>query len=478
MMLCSTPYENVLQSRFSGHKCTPMSFILPVRQTGGAMTTKTLKNAVILTMESDCPVISDGMIVINDDRISFIGENGKTEPEGEVIDCTGKLLMPGLVNTHAHSGSTLFRSIADDLFLMDWLENYMWKIEKFQSAEFSRIASSLCHLEFLKNGITTHADMWIYGRSTADAALESGLRSVICPTVFSRPSTESKDPLETAITFIEDFIGKENETRIYPGIGPHAIYSCTMETLRAAADFARKHNILIHTHISETKTENTDCSERLGMTPTEAMLDAGIFENKVLAAHCVHMTDNDWKIFREHDAAVSYNPVSNLKLCSGIMDLGKAFENKIIVSIGTDGPQSNNSLDLLRDLKTGSLIQKNHREDPTFFPAGNAIRMATIEGARALGLEMEIGSLKSGKKADIIALNLNEPEMIPAHPESADNLYSLIVYAASGRNVTDVWVDGEQLLKDRVPTRIDTARLYNEARTASDIMIREANFKI
>ena len=440
------------------------------------MTAKTLINAVILTMEADHPVFSDGMLSIQDDRISFIGKNGSAEPEGEIIDCSGKLLMPGLVNTHAHSGSALFRSIADDLFLMEWLENYMWPIEKFQSAEISRIATSLCHLEFLKNGITTNADMWIYGRSTAQAALESGLRSVICPTVFSRPSTETKDPLEAAENFIEEYHGKEKSTRIYPGISPHAIYTCSMETLREIADFARRHRILIHTHISETKTENTDCMARLGMTPTEAMLDAGIFDSHVLAAHCVHMTDHDWEIFRAHNAAVSYNPVSNLKLCSGIMDLGKALEKGVCVSIGTDGPQSNNSLDLLRDLKTGSLIQKNHREDPTFFPAEQAIRMATIEGARALGLKDEIGSLKQGKKADIIALDLNAPEMVPAHPENPENLYSLIVYAASGRDVTDVFVDGEHLLKNCVPVRIDTGSLYKEAKTASDFMIRAAGF--
>ncbi len=442
------------------------------------MIAKTLTNAVILSMEKDDPVIANGMIIIEDDRISFIGGNGDREPEGEVINFAGKLLIPGLVNTHAHSGSTLFRSIADDLFLMDWLENYMWPIEKFQSAEISRIASALCHLEFLKNGITTHADMWIYGNSTAQAAIESGLRSVICPTVFSRPSTETKDPLEAAVTFIENYLGKNKTARIYPGIGPHAIYSCSQETLRETADFAHKHHVLIHTHISETKQENIDCKARLGMTPTEAMLDAGIFDNHVLAAHCVHMTDNDWKIFHAHDAAVSYNPVSNLKLCSGIMDLGTALENNVCVSIGTDGPQSNNSLDLLRDLKTGSLIQKNHRENPTFFPAEDALRMATIEGARALGLEKEIGSLKQGKKADIIVLDLNTPEMIPSHTESAENLYSLIVYAASGRNVTDVFVDGEQLLKDGIPTRIDTDSLFKEAKKASDYMIREANFKI
>ena len=441
------------------------------------MNEKTLTHAVILPVEGRT-VIQDGMIVIRDSRIAYVGPMDPGRAAGEEISCAGKLLMPGLVNTHAHSGSTLFRSIADDLFLMDWLENYMWPIEKHQTAAFSRTASALCHLEFLKNGITTHADMWIYGSSTAKAALESGLRSVICPTVFSRPSTETDDPLSASMEFTETWAGREEETRIYPGIGPHAVYSCTQETLRKVADFAKKHHILVHTHISETRQENIDCRERLGMTPTEAMLDAGIFENKVVAAHCVHMTDSDWKIMHDHGAAVSYNPVSNLKLVSGIMDLHAALENGVCVSIGTDGPQSNNSLDLLRDLKTGSLIQKNARMDPTFFPAEAAVRMATVEGARALGLEDEIGSLKEGKKADIIALDLRDPELTPAHTGNFGNLCSLIVYAASGRNVCDVFVDGECLMKDRIPCRIDVPALLKEAKEMADFMIRKSGFKM
>ena len=442
------------------------------------MTEKTLIHGVVLPIDGKETIFQDGMIVLKDDRIVYIGPADPDKATGEVISCSGKLLMPGFVNTHAHSGSTLFRSIADDHFLMDWLENYMWPIEKVQTAEYSQLATALCHLEFLRNGITTHADMWIYGKWTARAALESGLRSVICPTVFSRPSTETPDPLAASMAFVEEYLGRENETRIYPGIAPHAVYSCTPETLREVADFAKKHRVLIHTHISETKKENVDCLAAHGCTPTELMLDAGIFESHVLAAHCVHMSDHDWQIMRDHKAAVSYNPVSNLKLCSGIMDLDAAFRNDVCVSIGTDGPQSNNSLDLLRDLKTGSLIQKNNRMDPTFFPAEKAVEMITIEGARALGLEHEIGSLEIGKKADIIALDLNEPEFVPAHCGSYGNIWSLIVYAAAGRNVTDVFVDGECLLKDRVPQRIDVDHLIRESQRISSVMLKEAGFKL
>jgi 5-methylthioadenosine/S-adenosylhomocysteine deaminase len=295
--------------------------------------------------------------------------------------------------------------------------------------------------------------MWIFPDSTARAAMELGLRTFVCATVFSRPSTESAEPIKAAEDFVHRWKGREEETRIYPAYGPHAIYSCSRETLSEVAELAKRDNVLIHTHISETEGENRDCAARLGMSPTRAMAEAGIFENRVLAAHCVYADEEDLEIFKKHDASISYNQISNLKLCSGVLPLDQAYKANVRVSIGTDGPQSNNSLDILRDLKTGTLIQKERLRDPTFLPAMQALRMATIEGAASLGMEKEIGSLEKGKRADITVLGLDRANMFPMRQDDPGCVYSQIVYSASGANVTDVFVDGECLLRDACPSR-------------------------
>jgi len=299
------------------------------------------------------------------------------------------------------------------------------------------------------------------------------LRTFICSTIFTKGSRESKDTLGVAANFVEKYKGRSEETRIYPAYGPHAIYTCSQETLREVAELAKRDHVLIHTHISETSGEQKVCFERLGMTPSQAMKDVGIFENHVLAAHCIYLSEEDREIFRENHAAISYNPVSNLKLCSGILPLEKMLNNDICVSIGTDGPQSNNSLDLLRDLKIGSLIQKNELKNPRFLPAEKALRMATIDGAKALGMEKEIGSLEAGKRADIITLDTNRAVMIPLLDEKPTSLYSQVVYAASGSNVCDVFVDGECLMKNRQELRVDRQYISKTAQEIAKSSIKK-----
>ncbi|MHC1770656.1 MAG: amidohydrolase family protein [Flexilinea sp.] len=426
----------------------------------------------VLTMDNDNSYYPDGMVSIQGKRIKYVGPFDETKTTGTIIDMTGKLVLPGLVNTHAHSGSALFRSLADDLFLMDWLQNYMWPAEKLQTEESAYIASALTHLEFLQNGITTNADMWYFPNGVARAVLESGLRTLICTTVFTNGSPETADTLKVAADFVEKYKDRTEETRIYPAYGPHAIYTCSQDTLRQIADLAKRDNVLIHTHISETPGEQPNCIERLGMTPTQAMENVGIFENHVLAAHCIYLSDADCEIFRKNKAAISYNPVSNLKLCSGIIPLEKMFKYDIRVSIGTDGPQSNNSLDLLRDLKIGSLIQKNRLNDPRFFPAEQAVRMATIDGAKALGLEKEIGSLEVGKRADIITLDSERAAMVPLLSERPQSLYAQVVYAASGANVSDVFVDGECLLRNRMEQRVNHKDILTQAQDMASFFVK------
>lgn len=420
-------------------------------------------HGTIVTMDSEKNIFTDGFFEVANGKIINIGENPSRYDDREVIDLSGKIVLPGLINTHAHSGSALFRGYGDDKFLMDWLNNYMWPFEKHQNPENAYAASALTHLEFLQNGITTNADMWYFPESIAEAARESGLRTVICTTIFSNGSPESDDTLKIANDFIEKYSDQEMNPRIIPAFGPHAIYTCSLETLKEVSHLAKKRNTLVHTHISETMDEQNECYARLAMSPTQALESVGLLENRVLAAHCIYLTKTDLEIFRQRKVSISYNPVSNLKLCSGVMPLKDAMGHGINISIGTDGPQSNNSLDLLRDLKIGSLIQKNALADPEFFPAVQAVEMATINGAKALGLDDKIGSLEIGKQADFICLSLERANLYPFITDYPDSVYSQIVYSASGANISDVYVDGTCLLLDGEIKKVDPGRIVGQA---------------
>lgn len=434
----------------------------------------TLVNCTILTMDENDTFYRDGKIVVEGNRIAEIGTAEKIVSRGNIIDMKNKLVLPGLINTHTHSPSPLFRSMADDLALMDWLKKRIWPAEKFLTGELAYLGASLNCLELLESGVTTFADQYFFSTYTASAARKIGLRGFIAPTVFSGSSPETDNTLTAAVDFIEIYKGKEEETLIYPCIGPHAPYSCSSDVLKLVADIALEYKLLVHIHISETLDENREIFEKTGLTPTQYVESTGIFENRVLSAHSIHLNKKDMKIFKESNAAVSYNPVSNLKLVSGIMQLKEIEEKGITVSIGTDGAQSNNSLDLLRDLKIGTLIQKQKYEDATFFPARDALRMVTINGAKALGMEDKIGSLEKDKLADIISLDINRSNLCPIHKGSIDNLYSTIVYSACGADVSDVIVNGNVLMENRILKVIDRNEIIKEAQLGAEILMKNA----
>lgn len=436
--------------------------------------TFTLTNAVVLTMDDRDTFFREGNIVVSGGRIKEIGSAEEVAIQGEPVDMSDKLLLPGLINTHTHSPSPLFRGMADDLTLMDWLKKLIWPAERHLTGDLAYWGASLSFLEFLEAGITTFADQYFFSGWIAQAALQSGLRAFIAPTVFAGPSPETEQTLQVAVDFIEKYKGKEAETRIYPCIGPHAPYSVSDEDFKTVVEIAAANKLLIHTHISETADENKQIYAETGLTPTQYLDSLGVLDQRVLAAHCIHLTPGDLEIFREKKVAVTYNPVSNLKLVSGIMPLKEMLAQGITVSIGTDGAQSNNSLDLLRDLKTGALIQKQHVMDPTFFPAREALRMATIEGAKVLGMEGEIGSLEQGKLADIIALDLSVANLRPLHRDCLTNLYSAVVYSASGLNVADVLVGGEFLLRNRLTQRVNRQEIIIEAERGARYIMEKA----
>lgn len=433
----------------------------------------TLTNCTVLTVNEQDDHYENGRIVIEDNRIVAVGSAETVAIQGTEVDMQGRLVMPGLINTHTHSYSSALRNAADDLRLMEWLTTAIWPMERRLSYDRSLAASTMSCLEYLQSGITTYVDMFYYADATAKAARRSGLRCVLAAAVFSSPTAETDDPAGKAEEFIRAYRGREEETLVYPAVGPHAPYTVTEETWRRCMDMADRYGVLLHTHLSETEDENRQIREKTGLSPTAWLERMGVFDRPVLAAHSIHLDEQDLDIYQKHHVAVSYNPVSNLKLVSGIMPLKEMWDRGLVVSLGTDGAQSNNSMDLLRDLRTGVLIQKQYNNDAAFFSAREAVRMVTIEGARAIGMEDRLGSLEPGKYADLIALDPASPRLTPLHRRSLKNLYATLAYSACGADVADSMVNGRWLMRDGKVLSMDAQQVRSDLQCASAYMTQE-----
>ena len=433
--------------------------------------TYTLTNCTILSVDGSDRFFPRGRMTIEGNQILRLGHEHEIPLAGEVVDLSGGLVLPGLVNTHTHSHSSLFKNQADDLRLMDWLNNAMWPMEAHLNAPRAAAATALSCMEYIASGITTYCDQFYFAEAIAPVASRSGLRCMLAATVFEKPSVETADTLGAAIAFVERWLGREEETLVYPCLGPHAPYSVSAEQFVRVAEFCRKHDVLMHTHISETQDENNQIFAKYGKTPTQWLESLGVLENHVLAAHSIHLDEQDMRIYAKRNVHASYNPVSNLKLVSGRMPYRALREHGVQVSIGTDGAQSNNSMDLLRDLRTGALIQKLAENDATQFNAREMVRLATIEGAIALRLEKQIGSLEPDKRADYIVLDTKSPRLVPLHRESLSNLYSTVAYSACGADVRDMAVNGKWVMKDREILTMDCDLVRKDAQEASEYLV-------
>ena len=439
--------------------------------------TYTLTNCTILTVDGEDRFFPRGRMTVQGNTILRVGHEHEIPLEGDVIDLEGRLVLPGLVNTHTHSHSSLFKNQADDLMLMDWLNKAMWPMEAHLNAARAQTGTALSCMEYISSGITTYCDQFYFAEAIAPVASKSGLRCVLGATVFEKPSVETDDTLRAACDFVERWLGREEETFVYPCLGPHAPYSVSAEQFIRVAEFCRKHNVLLHTHISETQDENKQIQAKYGKTPTQWLESLGVLENRVLAAHSIHLDEQDMELYARRNVHASYNPVSNLKLVSGRMPYRALREHGIQVSIGTDGAQSNNSMDLLRDLRTGALIQKLAENDATMFNAREMVRLATIEGAIALGLDRQIGSLESGKRADFIALDTKNARLVPLHRDSLSNLYSTVAYSACGADVCDMAVNGKWVMQNRSIRSMDCDEVRKNAQEASEYLVSHAKWQ-
>jgi 5-methylthioadenosine/S-adenosylhomocysteine deaminase len=401
-------------------------------------------------------------VLIKDDLISEIADEIDESNADKIIDASGKILLPGFVNTHTHLSMTLFRGLADDLSLDSWLNDHIWPMEANLNGDYCYIGALLGAVELIKSGTTTFSDMYFYMEDVARAVDEAGIRAVLSYGMIDFGDAEKREAeIKENLQLFENCNGMA-DGRIKVFFGPHSPYTASEELLIKVRELADKYNMGIHIHVSETQKEIDDVSQEKGLRPFEYLDKIGFLGPDVVAAHCVWLSDEEIEIIKKNGVKVSHNPCSNMKLASGISPVSKLIENDICVSIGTDGASSNNNLDLIEELKTASLLQKVSTLDPNVVNSHEAIAMGTIKGAEALGLSDEIGSIEVGKKADIILIDTNSANMVP----DSSTLTSNIIYSANGSNVDTTICNGKILMENKKLTVLDEQEIYEKARKA------------
>ena len=417
----------------------------------------------VVTMDAQRRVIENGAVAIVGDHIAAVGPRAEIDrayrPQ-QRLDRPDGILAPGLINTHTHAAMSLFRGIADDMNLQDWLQKFIFPAEaKNVDREFVRWGTRLALLEMALSGTTTYTDMYYFEDTVAEVTKEAGLRGVLGETVIGFPAPDFKTPqaaLAGAETFLKRF---GNDPLIVPAVAPHAIYTVPDDILkasRALADLYRKPLII---HLSETKTENDDSLKKRKMTPTAALNALGVLTGWTVAAHGVWLTDADMQILKARDTGLAHNPSSNMKLASGIAPVVKILNLGIAMGLGTDGVAgSNNDHDMMEEIDLAAKLQKVATGDPQALPAPQAFAMATILGARALHMDKLIGSLEKDKRADIVSVSLSSAHAVPMY-----NVYSHLAYALKGSDVTDVMVNGRPIVRDRRMLTLDARPILAKA---------------
>ena len=411
-----------------------------------------IKNVEIISEENN-EVFNIG---IQNQVISYIG---KEIPNGydnaSVIEGKNFIAVPGMVNTHTHAAMTLLRSYADDMILMDWLQNKIWPAEANLTGDDVYWGTKLAIIEMLKSGTTTFADMYFFMDRVAEAVQETGIRASLSRGMIG-VVPDANEKINESIDLYNNWHGQA-DGRISVMFGPHAPYTCPVNYLKRIIDEAGKLGAEIHMHLSETAYEVEECEREHGMTPIALMNNIGLFDLGALAAHCVHVTPADIEIMAAKNVRVAHNPQSNLKLASGIAPVPEMLAAGLIVGLGTDGTSSNNNLDMLEEARLTAMLHKNNQSDPLVIPAKQALNLATKQGALALGLT-DVGEVKVGQKADLVLYDMNKPYWYPRHDRT-----SLFVYAANASDADTVIVNGKILMEHGNLLTIDEEKVYAEA---------------
>lgn len=419
-----------------------------------------VNNGSVLTMAPGVSVIEQGAVAIAADQILAVGTQKAMASQYEaakIIDAREGIIMPGLVNTHTHAAMTCFRGMADDLPLMTWLNDYIFPAEAKLTDEIVHKGTLLACAEMILSGTTTFCDMYLFEDAVAQAVKHAGIRAVVGEVMYDFPSP-SYGPVEGGLTYTRYLLDKwRNDPRITIAVEPHSPYLCSVDLLRKLKDIADRNQAPMVIHLSESENEVAQIRGKYGKTPAQHLADLGILNPRLIADHCVALTENDMALLKKYDVKVAHNPESNMKLASGIAPVPELLACGVTVGIGTDGCASNNNLDLFQEMDTLAKLHKVHSLDPTVMDAATVVKMATIDGARALGLDGQIGSLEPGKKADVIIVDVNQPHLVPMY-----NIYSHLVYAVSGHDVVTSIVNGQVLMEDRQLTTLDVGAVMDD----------------
>ena len=417
----------------------------------------------VITQNGAHQILNPGSVAIDGTDVIEVGAADAIAAKyqaREAVDARGQIVLPGLINTHTHAPMVMYRGLADDLALMDWLQKYVFPAEaKTVSPEMVRIGTRLAALEMIESGTTTFADMYYFEEEIARAAFAAGLRGVLGETIIQFPVADAKTPAESlarAERFIREF--KDNGL-IVPAVAPHALYTNDRRTLVAAAELGRKYAVPVLIHFAETENEVRTAREQYQMTPAAALASIGFWGPNTVAAHGVWVTDEDIAILKRRNVGVAHNPESNMKLASGAAPVKKYLAAGIALGLGTDGAASNNDQDMFEAMRQASFLAKHTEHDPTVLPAQTALDLATIGGARALAMERTIGSLEPGKRADLIAVSVDSPRQTPLYEP-----VSHLVYTTRGDDVRTTVVNGKVLMKERKVRTLDRTTVINDAR--------------
>jgi len=421
----------------------------------------------VITEDARHSVVAPGAVAIDGTDIVEVGAPDAIAARyraSDTIDARDQIVLPGLINTHTHAPMVMYRGLADDLALMDWLQKYIFPAEaKTVSPEFVRIGTRLAALEMIESGTTTYADMYYFEEEIAKATRHAGLRGVLGQTIIQFPVADAKTPAEglaRAEAFIKAF---KDDSLIVPAVAPHAMYTNDKATLVACAELAHRYGVPLITHLAETEDEIRIAREQHQATPTAYLESIGFWGAKTLAAHGVWVTDEDIAILKRRNVGVAHNPESNMKLASGAAPVKKYLAAGVALGLGTDGAASNNDQDMFEAMRQASFLAKHSEHDPTALPAQAALDMATIGGARALSMERTIGSLEPGKRADLIAVSVNASRQTPLYEP-----VSHLVYTTRGDDVRTTIVNGKVLMKERQVRTLDRAAVMADARRLAE----------
>ncbi|MBN1249408.1 MAG: amidohydrolase family protein [Anaerolineae bacterium] len=421
----------------------------------------------VVTMNADYDLFCPGAVAVRDDTIIAVDHRDAILTRytaKEQVDFGNAVVMPGLINAHGHAPMTLLRALADDLRLDVWLMGYMMPVEAtFVTPRFSWLGTQLAAAEMIRSGTTTFHDMYYHEEAVADAAVQAGLRAVCSQSVLKYPTPDASS-YEEALEQARDYIIRwKGHPLITPSVAPHAPYTVTPDLLQEAVALALEFDVPLHIHVAETAQEVEDHRKEHNMPPVPWLKKLGVFEAKVTAAHCVHLDDGEILTLQHHNVGIAHNPSSNMKLASGIAPVARMLEAGLNVGIGTDGVASNNDLDMIEEMRLASFLGKVSTMDPTKLPARQVVEMATRMGAKALHIEALTGSLEVGKRADLIALTMDDVRHTPMFKREEDSVYSRILYAAHQEDVRDVMVNGTWLMRDRELLTVDVPTLKEEA---------------